>query len=73
MDSPAARPVAAQALRRGCIGLPNINLNNEGLAEARRRIGRTMGAFGRDVTRVTRNLDSGVAGSAAGMSGGRQP
>ena len=65
--------VAAPFKAPWSIGLLNINLNNENLAEARRRIGRTMGAFGRDVTRVTRNLDSEVAGSAACMSGRSQP
>jgi malate synthase len=47
------------------IDLLNINLDNEDLAEARRRIGHYMDAFGRDGTRVTQNLDFEVARSAA--------
>jgi malate synthase len=47
------------------IDLLNINLDNEDLAEARRRIGQYMDAFGRDGTRVTENLDFEVAGSTA--------
>jgi malate synthase len=39
------------------IDLLNINLNNEQLAEARRRIAQYMEAFGRDGTRITENLD----------------
>jgi malate synthase len=47
------------------IDLLNINLDNEDLAEARRRIARYMDTFGRDGTRVTENLDFEVASSAA--------
>ena len=38
------------------IDLLNINLDNDDLAEARRRIARYMAAFGRDGTRITENL-----------------
>jgi malate synthase len=47
------------------IDLLNINLDNEDLAEARRRIGRYMDAFGRDGTRITQNLTFETAGSTA--------
>jgi malate synthase len=47
------------------IDLLNINLNNEDLAEARRRIDQYMEAFGRDGIRITENLDFEVARSAA--------
>ena len=63
MDSPATRPVAAQPLRRGLSVCSASTSTNESLAEARRRIGRTMDVFSRDVTRVTRNLDSGSRGA----------
>jgi malate synthase len=39
------------------VDLLNINLDNHDLAEARQRIARYMEAFGRDGTRITRNLD----------------
>ena len=39
------------------IDLLNINLDNHDLAEARRRIGLLTGAFRRDGTRITENLD----------------
>ncbi len=38
------------------IDLLNINLDNDDLPEARRRIGQYMDAFGRDGTRITENL-----------------
>jgi malate synthase len=47
------------------IDLLNINLNNENLAEARRRIAQYMEAFGRDGTRITENLDFEAAISTA--------
>jgi malate synthase len=47
------------------IDLLNINLNNEDLAEARRRIAQYMEAFGRDGTRITENLDFEAARSTA--------
>jgi malate synthase len=47
------------------IDLLNINLNNEDLAEARRRIAQYMDSFGRDGTRITENLDFEAARSAA--------
>jgi malate synthase len=39
------------------IDLLNVNLDNHDLAEARRRIAQYMEAFGKDGTRITRNLD----------------
>ncbi len=39
------------------VDLLNINLDNHDLTEARRRIGQYMDAFGKDGTRITRNLD----------------
>ncbi len=47
------------------VDLLNINLNNEDLEEAKRRIALYLGAF-RDGTRITENLDFGVAGDASG-------
>ena len=47
------------------IDLLNINLDNEDLEEARRRIGQYMDAFGRDGTRITQNLDFEAARSTA--------
>ena len=47
------------------IDLLNINLNNEDLPEARRRISRYMDAFGKTGIRITENLDFEVASSAA--------
>ncbi|MGE5276568.1 MAG: malate synthase [Acidobacteriota bacterium] len=47
------------------IDLLNVNLNNEDLAEARRRIGRYMDAFGKDGIRITENLDFEVGSSPA--------
>jgi malate synthase len=43
----------------------NLNLDNEDLEEARRRIAQYMEAFGRDGTRITENLDFEAARSAA--------
>jgi malate synthase len=43
------------------IDLLNINLGVDGLDEARRRIALLRDAFHRDGTRITRNLDFGVA------------
>ena len=39
------------------IDLLNLNLNNEDLAEAERRIGMYLDAFRKDGTRITKNLD----------------
>jgi malate synthase len=39
------------------IDLLNINLDNHDLAEARRRIARLVGAFSRDASRITENVD----------------
>jgi malate synthase len=39
------------------VDLLNLNLDNHDLAKARGRIGQYMEAFGRDGTRITRNLD----------------
>ena len=39
------------------VDLLNINLNNEGHDEARRRFGMYLEAFRKDGTRITRNLD----------------
>jgi malate synthase len=50
------------------IDLLNLNLNNEDLAEARRRIGRYMDAFGKNGIRITENLDFEVASSTTGRS-----
>jgi malate synthase len=47
------------------IDLLNINLNNEDLSEARRRISRYMDAFGKTGIRITENLDFEVASSTA--------
>jgi malate synthase len=47
------------------IDLLNINLDNEDLVEARRRIGQYMDAFGRDGTRITQNLSFEAARSTA--------
>jgi malate synthase len=47
------------------IDLLNINLDNEDLVEARRRIGQYMDAFGRDGTRITQNLNFEAARSTA--------
>ena len=47
------------------IDLLNINLDNHDLAEAKRRIGQYMDAFGRDGTRITQNLDFEAARSTA--------
>jgi malate synthase len=43
------------------IDLLNINLDVEDLSRARARIGRFMGAFRRDGTRITENLDFDAA------------
>ena len=50
------------------IDLLNLNLNNEDLAEAKRRIGQYMDAFGKSGIRITENLDFEVASSTAGRS-----
>jgi malate synthase len=55
------------------IDLLNINLDNDDLAEARRRISQYMDAFGRDGTRVTENLDFEVASSPAARGSRSQP
>jgi malate synthase len=47
------------------IDLLNINLDNDDLGEATRRIGQYMDAFGREGTRITENLDFEVASSTA--------
>jgi malate synthase len=39
------------------IDLLNLNLNNQDLAEARRRIDMYFDAFRKDGTRITKNLD----------------
>ncbi len=39
------------------VDLLNLNLNNDGSDEARRRIGMYFEAFRKDGTRITRNLD----------------
>ena len=39
------------------IDLLNLNLNNDDLAEAQRRIGLYFEAFRKDGTRITKNLD----------------
>jgi malate synthase len=49
--------VAAAVKAPWYIDLLNVNLDNHDLAEARRRIGRYMEAFGKDGTRITENLD----------------
>jgi malate synthase len=47
------------------IDLLNLNLDNDDVAEARRRISQYMDAFSRNGTRVTENLDFEVASSPA--------
>ena len=47
------------------IDLLNLNLDNDDLTEARRRIARYMDAFGRDGTRITENLAFETPGSPA--------
>jgi malate synthase len=47
------------------IDLLNVNLDNDDLVEARRRIGQYMEVFAKDGTRVTENLDFEVASSPA--------
>jgi malate synthase len=47
------------------IDLLNINLNNDDLAEARRRIQQLIDAFRRDGTRITKNLDFEATGAGA--------
>ena len=43
------------------IDLLNINLNNSDLNESRRRIRMLTDAFRKDGTRITENLDFGIA------------
>jgi malate synthase len=50
------------------IDLLNVNLNNEDLAEAKRRIARYMDEFGRSGVRITENLDFEAASSIASRS-----
>ncbi|HTO89461.1 MAG TPA: malate synthase [Thermoanaerobaculia bacterium] len=50
------------------IDLLNVNLNNEDLAEAKRRIARYMDEFGRSGVRITENLDFEAASSTASRS-----
>ncbi len=47
------------------VDLLNVNLDNHDLAKARQRIAQYMDAFGRDGTRITRNLDFDAPGSKA--------
>jgi hypothetical protein len=49
--------VARNACLPSYVDLLNINLDNHDLAEAKRRVGLFAGAFRRDGTRVTENLD----------------
>src|SRR6478609_2482336 len=52
-----ARYVAEPVKAPWYIDLLNLNLNNEDLAEAERRIGMYLDAFRKDGTRITKNLD----------------
>jgi isocitrate lyase len=56
--------VAADPKPPWYIDLLNINLNNEDLAEAKRRIQRFLDAFNRDGTRITENPDFDTAGNS---------
>ncbi len=66
---PIAREIAASYVGSDVkapwyIDLLNINLDNDDLPEARRRIRRFMDAFRKDGTRITENLDFDAAESA---------
>jgi len=55
------------------IDLLNLNLDNDDLAEAKRRIARYMDAFRRDGSRITENLAFETPGSAQSRSSRSQP